>query len=244
MKEGLAVLYELQQLDDQIRELELSLKDIPDTIKALEQERDGKANMLEGTKAKLNANIKSREKLEKEIILVREKINKYRDQMSKATTNKEYQGFIAEIKYEEDNISTIEEKILEKMLESDEIMKEIRDTEGEFKKIADDYNKKIEDLGHTVGYNKTKMNEIVAEKEKIRAKIKPRLLSMYDRMSKNKGGRAVSLVESEFCGVCNVKIRPQHLNELRANVGISTCESCGRILYKMPEVEKEENVKN
>ena len=46
--------------------------------------------------------------------------------MSKATTNKEYQGFIAEIKYEEDNISTLEEKVIEKMVESDEIENEIR----------------------------------------------------------------------------------------------------------------------
>lgn len=244
MKDGLAVLYELQQLDDQIRELESSLKDFPETIKNLEKERDGKANMLEGTKGKLGENIKAREKLEKEILLVKEKITKYREQMGKATTNKEYQGFIAEIKYEEDTIGSIEEKILEHMLVSDEIMKEIRDSEGEFRKVAESYNKKIEDLGHTVGYNKIKLDELKKSKATLRSEIVPRLLAMYDSLSEKKSGKAVSLVESHFCGVCNVMIRPQHLNELLANKGMSTCECCGRLLYKMPEVVKEGNAKN
>ena len=56
--------------------------------------------------------MKTREKLEKEILVIREKINKYKEQLNKATTNKEYQGFNAEIKYAQDTISSIEEKII------------------------------------------------------------------------------------------------------------------------------------
>ena len=244
MKEGLEKLYRLQQLDDKIKELELSIKEVPETIKKLEQERDGKATIIENTRNKLNENMKGREKLEKEILVVKEKINKYKDQMSKATTNKEYQGFMAEIKYEEDNISTLEEKVIEKMVESDEIENEIRESEAEYKKISQEYNQKIKDLKQSLESNGVVLEETRKKRDAVRADIPSNLLGMYDNIAGKKYGKAVSLVESDFCGVCNVKIRPQHLNELLSSQEISMCESCGRILYKKRQVEKEKDKQN
>jgi predicted nucleic acid-binding Zn-ribbon protein len=244
LKEGLEILFELQQLDNKLKKLEISSKEIPMAIKKLEAERDGKVSIIENTKAKLNTNVKAREKLEKEILLVKEKIKKYKDQMSKATTNKEYQGFTNEIKYEEENIASIEEKVLEKMLESDEIMAEIRASEEEFNQISGQYNEKIKELNQLMENNKQKSQSVAVEKNDIRSKVPAKLLTMYDKLAKQKFGIAVSLVETEFCGVCNVKIRPQRVNELIASKEISFCESCGRILYKKLEVVKEDELKN
>ncbi len=239
MKDGLELIYALQLLDDKIKDLEISFKEIPAIIKKLETERDGKASVIQTTKDKLKQNIKEREKLEKEILQIREKTGKYKDQMNKATTNKEYQGFIAEIKYEDDHIITIEEKIIEKMLESDEILKEITVNEDDFIKISGDYNKRIEELKKTIDNNKQLVSELRVDKDALRPKIHAKLLVMYDVMARKKTGVAVALVETEFCGACNVKIRPQRINELLSSTEISFCESCGRILYKKPIVEKE-----
>ena len=87
MKQGLEILFSLQQNDDRIRELELTIIDIPAAIKKLEDERDGKVTIIENTKGKLNDNVKAREKLEREIQQIKEKIKKYKDQMNKSTTN-------------------------------------------------------------------------------------------------------------------------------------------------------------
>jgi predicted nucleic acid-binding Zn-ribbon protein len=247
LKEGLEKLHALQLLDDRIKEVEISLKQIPETIQELELERDGKASIIENTRNKLNENIKEREKLEKEILLVKDKIKKYKEQMNKATTNKEYQGFMAEIKFEEENISTLEEKVIEKMLESDEIMNEIRESEEEFDKISREYNKKITDLKGTLESSKLKLAEAVNERQSLKATIPDNLLRIYENLARNKNGKAVSVVESEFCGVCNVKIRPQRFNELLTFKEMLTCDSCGRILFvKQPEKEekKEEGNKN
>ncbi|MGE5341080.1 MAG: zinc ribbon domain-containing protein [Candidatus Omnitrophota bacterium] len=242
MKEGLEKLYTLQQLDDKLKELDNSLKTIPDNIKKLEDERDGKITMIENTKVKLKENVKEREKFEKDILLVKEKIKKYKEQMTKATTNKEYQGFTAEIKFEEDNITGIEEKIIEKMVEADEIMNEVRQSETEFKKVAEEYNKKIVDLKNTTEYNKLKIAETKKDRVSLRNEIPAKLLAIYDNNYVKRFGKAVSLVETEFCGICNVKLRPQRLNELLSSQNLLTCESCGRILYKKTEVLKEEDV--
>ncbi len=240
MKDGVEILYSLQLHDDQIIDIENLIKEIPREIQKLEAERDGKASILESSKTKLNENIKKREKLEKEVLLVKEKINKYKDQMSKATTNKEYQGFIAEIKFEENNITGIEEKIIEHMLESDEIMAEIRSSEAELNKIVEDFNQKIQDMNSTLEYQDSKRKEKVGERTELRQKIPKNLLRIYDNLFAKKFGKAVAFVETDFCGACNVKIRPQRLNELIASSSLQACENCGRVLYKKVEVEKDD----
>lgn len=238
MKKGLDILYKLQQNDDTIKELENTIKEIPAAVKRMESERDGKASIIEHTKNKLNENVKEREKLEEEVLLIKEKIKKYKEQMNKSTTNKEYQGFMSEIKFEEDNISSVEERIIERMLGSDEIMKEIRESEAEYNKIADEYNKNIKELNQSLAENKTKLSEALQTRELLRKDIPENLLKIYDQLIKKKGGKAVSFVEANFCGICNVKIRPQRFSELITTDSMFFCENCSRILYKKIEENK------
>jgi predicted nucleic acid-binding Zn-ribbon protein len=243
LKEGLELLSSLQQKDDQIRETESLIREIPESIKDLERERDGKKEMIEQVKQKRDENVKKREDLEKEILLIKEKIKKYQEQMNKSTTNKEYQGFITEIKYEEDKIASVEEKIIHRMLEFDDIMEEIRKREGDFNQIADEYNKKIQNLRENLDYNKSKLQEELEIKSDIRAKIPEKLVRMYDNLFVKKAGKVVSVVETEFCGVCNVKIRPQLLNELISTDNLFICENCGRILFIKIKDEEQQAAK-
>lgn len=241
MKEGLELLHELQEKDDLIRDIEKIILDIPKKIKEVETERDSKKSIIENSKKKLDVNLKERKKFEGDILQIKEKISKYKEQMNKSTTNKEYQGFISEIKYEEDRISTVEENVIEKMLESDEIMQEIRESEKEYQSIKDEYEKKITDHKDNLEYYKKKSDNEIESRDKLRADIDKRLLNIYDALYKKKNGKAISSVETEFCGICNVKLRPQLLNELITTTGIITCENCGRILFKITEEQEKES---
>ena len=62
MKEGLDILYALQQKDDQLKEIEAIIKDIPLKIKELEDERDSRSDMIEKAKKKLHAQQRGAEK--------------------------------------------------------------------------------------------------------------------------------------------------------------------------------------
>lgn len=240
MKKGIEVLFKLQKKDDKIKKLEGIISEIPEAIKKLETERDSKATIVENTREKLQENTREREKFEKEIGMIKEKINKYKEQMNKSTTNKEYQGFLAEIKFEENSISTIEEKIIERMVESDEIMEEIRDSEEEFKKISAEYNEEITQLNRELGEHKGQVAETQKDREELRGQAPKNLLKIYDNLAAKKDGIAVSYVETNFCSVCNVKIRPQRLNELISSDDLFICENCGRILFLKFEASKEE----
>jgi len=238
LKEGLELLNLLQKHDDQIAEIEIVIQEIPVTIKNLEAERDSEKHIIEQVKVQREENVKKREQLEKNILLIKEKIKKYREQMNKSTTNKEYQGFITEIKYEEDRISAIEENIIQRMLEFDEIMDEIRKRESEFNDIAAEYNDKIKELNSHLDYNQSKLTQETENKAELRNKIPVNLLKIYDNLFHKKAGKAISVVETMFCGICNVKIRPQLLNEIISTDNLFICENCGRILFKQIENQK------
>jgi len=240
LKEGLDILYALQLKDDQLKDIEAIIKDIPLQIKALEDERDSRSDMIEKAKKKLHQNGEERKKLEREIAVIRDKIGKYKEQMKKVTTNKEYQGFSNEIKFEEANITGVEEKIIEKMCESDEIMGMIREAEGEFRKIADIYNQQIKDMLANLDYHKAKLAEETLNKKELRDRVDPKLLKAYDNLFVKKAGKVVSNVQTDFCGICNIKIRPQVLSEMIMSSDVLVCESCGRILFKkiIDEVEE------
>ncbi|MBN2399575.1 MAG: hypothetical protein JXI33_04470 [Candidatus Aminicenantes bacterium] len=240
MKEGLDILYALQQKDDQLKEIEIIIKEIPQQIKKLETERDARSEMIEKAKKKLQNNIEDRKKLERDIAAIKDKISKYKEQMKKVTTNKEYQGFSNEIKFEETNINTVEEKIIEKMVEADEIMGIIRETESEFNKIAAEFNQQIKDLHSHLDYHKDKLSEETKNKKELRTQVAANLLKAYDNLFVKKAGKVVSLVQTDFCGVCNIKIRPQLLSELVISNDLLICESCGRILFKPMAGEDEE----
>jgi len=240
LKEGLDTLYALQQKDDQLKEIENTIKEIPLQIKELEDERDSRSDMIEKAKKKLQHNSEERKKLEREIAAIKDKITKYKEQMKKVTTNKEYQGFSNEIKFEESNIGVVEEKIIEKMVESDEIMGKIREAENEFNKIAETYNQQIKDMRSNLDYHKNKLAEETKNKMTLRTRVEAKLLKAYDNLYAKKAGKVVSYVQTDFCGVCNIKIRPQVLSEMIISNDVLICESCGRILFKQIIDEVEE----
>ncbi len=237
MKQGLDLLYALQLKDDELKAIQARIDEIPLTIGEKEAERDARADMIDQARQKLNQNIEERRQLEKEILYIREKIVKYREQMKKVTTNKEYQGFISEIKFEEGNISGVEEKIIEKMVESDAVMETVRQAEADFKKIADDYNRNITDLKAELEYTRQKLAQETQQRNELKARVDPALAKVYENLFKKKAGKAVSFVATEFCGVCHTKVRPQILSDLVTSTDIMVCENCGRILFKQLQPE-------
>ena len=54
---------------------------------------------------------------------------------------------------------------------------------------------------------------------------------LYSEIFRKKNGIPLSPVTDDFCSMCQIRIRPQVLNELRAETQIILCENCGRILY-------------
>ena len=86
------------------------------------------------------------------------------------------------------------------------------------------------DLDKTQDDLKQKIAIKADERKRLVMDMDPALLKRYDRIRANKGGTAVTTVNTGACGGCFRRIPPHEMQNLKRDDKIITCEGCGRIL--------------
>jgi uncharacterized protein len=222
---------ELQQVDTAIAELSAQIDALPAQVETLEAQLHDFLHTLEERKQRLAHNQKERRELEGEIQQIQTRISKHRDQLYEVKTNEQYKAMLHEIAGEEGNIRKIEDAVLEKMMEADDLQGHIRDAEahlaGEKARVAEETSR----LKSLQQADIEERDKLLARRAELTATLGENLLQTYERVRGGRGGVAVAEVREGFCTACHVALRPQLYNEVRSNEALITCESCSRILH-------------
>jgi uncharacterized protein len=185
---------------------------------------------------RLAANQKERRELEGEIKIIQEKITKHKDQLYQVKTNEQYRAMLKEIEGEEANIRKIEDQILEKMIEAEDIQKRIQEAaarlESEKARVAGEV-KRLESERQT---DVQERDQRQARRKELESALSEPVRGLYERIRTARRGVAVAEVRDGLCTACNVRLRPQIYNEVRTNDSLHTCENCGRIIYYVEPV--------
>ena len=118
------------------------------------------------------------------------------------------------------------------MIAADDIEKEIKAANA--KKAERREPAPEGERGHLLGSRRSSRARKAACSKNARPsspRFPPDQLKLYLRISKKMNGVALSPVTDDFCSLCQMRIRPQMLNELMEMKKIIICEACGRILY-------------
>jgi predicted nucleic acid-binding Zn-ribbon protein len=226
-------LIELQQADWEILRLKEEIAALPRHVAAIEEKLAGTRAVLEKAKAAVKADEGARRKYESAIQDEQQKISKYRDQSLAVKTNEQYKALLHEIQFAEQDIRANEDKILELMVNAEIRDKDVKAAEAELKaEMAEIEKEKIEARQRTAEDEK-QLAEWNAKREKARASVDANLLPQYDRVARHRGS-GLSEARDHKCLACQVMLRPQTYNEVRAATHVVTCESCQRILYYDP----------
>ena len=131
---------ELQQVDLKIAELTKQIESLPAQIQSLQSRLDEFIHAQEERKKRLATNQHERKDLDGEIKVIQEKIARHKDQLYQVKTNEQFRAMTKEIEGEEAKVRAIEDEILEKMLEAEEIQQHIQEAaarlEGEKARVA------------------------------------------------------------------------------------------------------------
>jgi uncharacterized protein len=230
-------LIELQTADREILRLKEEIAGLPKRVTAIEAKLAVTRAALEKAKAAIKADEAARRKYETAIQDLQQKISKYRDQSLEVKTNEQYKALLHEIQFAEQDIRINEDKVLELMVNSEAREKDVKAAERELKEETAEIEKEKAEARQRTAEDEKQLTEWNARRDGLRSAVNPDLLRHYDRVCKHRG-TGISEVRDHKCMACQVMLRPQTYNEVRAANEIVFCDSCQRILYHDPSHDK------
>jgi hypothetical protein len=221
----------LQQLETTADEARRKIADHPQRAQALDDRLTAARASLDGIKARLTDAQNKRRAEEKEVSTVQTRLAKYKDQLLEVKTNREYQAMLHEIETAQNDIKAREDRILETMMESDEMSAEVKKAEAELKSAEKTVTAERQAMDQEMTALQAELDKTAAAREKLAAQIDRHTLAIFETTAKGRKGIAVSEARDGMCMICHVRLRPQVFNEVRRNDSIIQCDSCRRILY-------------
>jgi predicted nucleic acid-binding Zn-ribbon protein len=230
MRDQIAALGALQQLDLEIKVIEEKLRKYPQEISRYEEDLENAKTSLAEASKELEQIRKNKKEIEHQLEENQSSIKKAEKRLFEIKTYREYEALQKEISETKMTNASLEEEILRFMEVIENLEKHISDKgselaerEKESEKVITDYKTKIKELKIT---HENKQ----LEKEKIISIIDPDVLPLYEKI-KTRNGIAIAPARNEVCTGCNMKIPPQLFNEVLTLTRMIQCPNCGRILY-------------
>jgi predicted nucleic acid-binding Zn-ribbon protein len=234
MHPDLQHLIHLQELDLVAERTRRRIADIPAARAALEESVLARSAAVDAVKQQLAANHAARRDVEKDLAAVQTRLSKFKNQLMEVKTNKEYQAMQKEMSVAEEEVSALETRMLERMVEADGLAADLRAAEGALKAEQAETARGLQQLdAEHVGLDR-ELQRATEERQALTAQVSREALAVFDRVAHGRKGLAVAEARDGLCTVCHVRLRPQVFNDVRRNDSLIQCESCTRILYYVP----------
>lgn len=224
----------LQKLDSAAQEAERCLAEEPDRLRAMEMKLEAARQQVDASKARLTENQNTRRAIEKDVAVHQGRLSKFREQAMAVKTNQEYHAIQHEIAFAQTEIKTLEDTILELMVDADDLTAAVKRADAS---LASDQKTVDADKKALVAEQaelKARLERLHAERGELVAALDPKVLGIFELVSRRRHGVAVAEARDGICTICHVRLRPQVFNTVRRNEEIVQCDTCQRILHFVP----------
>ncbi|NPB08254.1 MAG: hypothetical protein GXN96_04920 [Aquificae bacterium] len=221
-----------------LQEVDLETERINKRIEKIKEELRELRNDLQNLKKEKEELLRRKEELERirkslaeEIALAEEQLKKTEERLMRATRDVEYRALLREK-------SKLEDKILKKSYELEEVEREIdkitRELEEKIPKLEreiETIEEEIRDLELEEKHAHEKLHEIARKREALLGEIPEELRRFYEENKLHFEGFVVVPVEDEACAGCGIKIPNVLLSKMIKEESIEHCPACGRFIY-------------
>ena len=243
MSPDLQRLIELQRLETAIFDARARIAAHPQRLADADAQLAAATAVVESARNRLKENQDARRTLEKDVALYQGRLAKFKDQQSAVKTNREYQALGHEIETAQHELGSVEEKVLERMVEADSLTADVKQAEAVFAARRRDIEAAKQQLGDELTAVESALKTALDQRVALMKDIDPRLIATFEQVARVRKGIAVTQATRDgLCSVCHVRLRPQVFQQIRQNDAVIQCDSCQRILYYIPPPPPAEGV--
>jgi uncharacterized protein len=235
MSPDLDRLIKLQHLETTIAEARAAIAAHPQRLADADARLNGAMRLVDTAKEQLKTNQDARRVLEKDIAVYQGRLTKFKDQLMEVKTNREYQAMQHEIATAQSDLGAVEEKVLERMVEADVLIADVKKAETALAAQKKDMETEKKVLAEDLALEEARLAKATEARAALVKDIEPRLMALFEQVARARKGVAISSATRDgLCSLCHVRLRPPVFQQVRHNDSIIQCESCQRVLYWIP----------
>jgi len=229
LEETLRLLYQLQLVDSNLDDVEELKGDLPETVKALNEEITALKEKADAKQKFIDDFVSSRNAADNDIKDFEEKLKKYKEQQYQVRNNKEYDAITKEIDFAEESVKTLNKQFEDFENQMSVAKLELEEYQTSLNELNETLKEKSDELSVVSKETEDEELKYNHEREKIVARLDKEILSRYAKIRTGRG-KAVSTIRKQSCSGCGNRVPPQHIMEIRRNDRIYLCQHCGRII--------------
>jgi len=231
LREQLELLWELQKIDSDLKNIKEGRERYPKEMKKLDEKQNIEKERIQKEKEKIELLEKERRQKEGRLSLEMEKIKRAEGRMFEVKTNKEYQAVLNEIEAIKEANSCAEEEILQVMEEIDDLKRNLLRREKELGITLEKIEAERKEIQEKIVYDEEAWKRQTERREIVLKQLESKLLKLYNTLTGKRQGVGMVSVKQETCQGCFVNIPPQLYIEVQKNNDLIQCPNCNRILY-------------
>jgi predicted nucleic acid-binding Zn-ribbon protein len=231
VREDLAQVVSLQDLDLEIARLQREVQRIPREIADGEQLLNSSRGAWDQARERLAALEQLRRHKERELEDVTAEQRKRQGRLFEIKTNQEYAAVLKEIEGLKERRSKLEDEILGTFDDIEAAQSAVRDELARFQEREKAFQQERTTKGSELRRLQGELERLQEERGRQASRVEASLLQTYQRLLRSRGGLAVVRVKDGSCLGCHVALTPQTYNELRKGEVFVSCANCQRILY-------------
>lgn len=231
MNSELSHLISLQEIDVEIKRLTEEVESIPVRREELERQFSESFKEYLSVKHELEDAQAARRRLEVELEQEQQKGQKFKNDLMKATNEREYATAVREIDVARKAISAFETDVIKLMERVDKLEAQVSERSPEMESRRVEIDTQLKKWTESSAGNIAKLEALKEERATRMKALGTEARSEYQRLSRMRGGLALAEARDYKCLGCRMTIRPQVFSDIRRGSSLITCENCGRILY-------------
>ncbi len=237
MSQDLELLVALQETDRQLAECQTKTRLFAAERERIEAEFQRHIAAFTTAQTNLDAVRRRLRDLEIELSQFQAQFAKYTADLQRVRNQREYETAIREIDTAKKSAAQCESKIVEAQAELVALEAEVASYAPDIERRRAETDAALAENGRAEAAYLAEVEIIRHQRREMEAKLSKAWLTNYNRVSKLRGGQALSQVINGTCSACRMRLRPQVHSLVRQGIGIHTCDNCGRILFYRPETE-------